>query len=84
MSFQTYLNNIQALTGKTPEAIKLDALKSKILKNGLTATEWINWLAKTYQLGRGHSMALWKYFVEKKWIKPTKTLLKPVKKNSNT
>ena len=56
MSFQTYLNNIQALTGKTPDAIKQDAIKSKILITGLTATEWITWLAKTYQLGRGHSM----------------------------
>ena len=83
MSFQTYLNNIQALTGKTPDAIKQDAIKCKILITGLTATEWITWLAKTYPLGRGHSMALWKYFVEKEWIKPTKTLLKSVKKNSN-
>lgn len=83
MSFQTYLNNIQALTGKNPDAIKQDAIKSKILITGLTATEWITWLAKTYQLGRGHSMALWKYFVEKEWIKPTKTLLKSAKKNSN-
>jgi hypothetical protein len=83
MSFQTYLNNIQELTGKTPEAIKQNAIKSKILITGLTATEWITWLAKTYHLGRGHSMALWKYFVEKEWIKPTKSLLKPMKKSSN-
>jgi len=80
MSFQTYLNNIQALTGKTPEAIKLDAEKSNLLKVGLTATEWIAWLAKTYHLGRGHSMALWKYFIEKDWIQPTSSLLKPKKK----
>ena len=38
MSFQTYLNNIQALTGKTPDAIKQDAIKSKFLITGLTAT----------------------------------------------
>ena len=81
MSFQTYLNNIQTLTGKTPDAIKLDAIKSKILKNGLTATEWIAWLAKTYNLGRGHSVALWKYFIEKDWIQPSTSLLKPKKKS---
>jgi hypothetical protein len=34
-------------------------------------------------LGRGHSMALWKYFVEKELIKPAKSLLKPMKKSSN-
>jgi hypothetical protein len=28
-------------------------------------------------------MALWKYFVEKEWIKPTKSLLKPMKKSSD-
>ena len=29
MSFQTYLNNIQALTGKTPDAIKKMQSKAK-------------------------------------------------------
>jgi hypothetical protein len=28
----------------------------------------VAWLAKEWKLGRGHSMALWKYFIEKGWI----------------
>lgn len=57
MSFQAYLNNIQAKTGKTPnDFIALAA------KKGFTSTtkagEIIAWLAADYGLGRGHAMAL--------------------------
>jgi Domain of unknown function (DUF4287) len=57
MSFQAYLDNIQAKTGKTPnELIQLAAQK------GFTSTtkagDIISWLAADYGLGRGHAMAV--------------------------
>jgi len=75
MSFQTYLDHIYQHTGETPEQIKLRAKKHGVLVSTLTATQWIEWLFKNYQLGRGYSMALWKYFVEKNWIQPSRSQL---------
>ena len=68
MSFQAYLDTIQSLTKQTPESIKIRAVKQGILAPDLKAGDWVAWLAKEWKLGRGHSMALWKYFIEKGWI----------------
>lgn len=76
MSFQAYLDNIHKQTGKTPTQIHEDAKKAKLISPSLTATGWVAWLATTYSLGRGHAMALWKYFVEKGWIQPQQSKLK--------
>ena len=76
MSFQAYIENITKITGKKPEDIYHDALTSKVINDTITATLWIDWLSKTYGLGRGHSMALWKYFIEKNWIVPKKSMIK--------
>lgn len=76
MSFQAYIDNITKATNETPTQIKDHAIRAGILNNNLTATVFCEWLAKEYQLGRGHSMALWKLFVEEHWIEPKKTRLK--------
>jgi hypothetical protein len=68
MSFQAYLDTIQSLTKQTPESIKIKAVKQGILVPDLKASVWVAWLAKEWKLGRGHSMALWKYFIEKGWV----------------
>lgn len=34
----------------------------------MKATVFTNWLKKEYQLGHGHSMAMWKYFIDQPWI----------------
>jgi hypothetical protein len=68
MSFQAYLDTIQSLTKQTPESIKIKAVKQGVLVPDLKASVWVVWLAKEWKLGRGHSMALWKYFIEKGWI----------------
>lgn len=76
MSFQAYLATILAKTGKTPEEIYEIAAGEGILKENLKATEFKTWLADRFGLGHGHSMALWKYFVDKNWIQTTHTTLK--------
>ena len=81
MSFQAYLDAIQKITKQTPEQIKRKADKDNLLTASLTATTFVDWLQQTYDLGRGHSMALWKYFIEKGWIVPAKGTSK-IKKRS--
>jgi hypothetical protein len=76
VSFQAYLDSIQRLTNKTPDMIYQEALKAWIIQDHLTATEWLQWLLNTYDLKRGHSMALWNYFIDKGWIKNKHTTIK--------
>lgn len=57
MSFQSYLDNIEAKTGKTPQQL-LDAATAKGFGKDTKAGEIIDWLKTDYDLGRGHAMAL--------------------------
>ncbi len=63
MSFQTYLDNIQAKTGHSPEQFqRLAAAKGFIDRDGLKADvkagDIIAWLKRDFALGHGHSMAI--------------------------
>ncbi len=67
MSFQAYLNNIQARTGKSPEDFKILATKKGFLENGklkttVKAGEIVAWLKKDFELGHGHAMAIYALF----------------------
>ncbi|MGH7025482.1 MAG: DUF4287 domain-containing protein [Caulobacteraceae bacterium] len=54
MSFQAYLENIQAKTGKRPEEIA-----GSVKARGLTKpSEIIAWLKSEFGLGHGHAMAI--------------------------
>ena len=54
MSFQAYLDNIQAKTGKNPQAIV-----GLVRAQGLTKPgEIVAWLKQTFGLGHGHAMAI--------------------------
>lgn len=68
MSFKAYIDNITQKTGKTPDQIRDDALSQGVIVQDMKATIFTDWLMKEYQLGHGHAMALWKYFIEHKWI----------------
>jgi hypothetical protein len=64
MSFQGYLNNIQAKTGKGPDDFKKLAEKKGFTKNGqikpgIKAGEIVTWLKEEFELGHGHSMAIY-------------------------
>jgi len=63
MSFQAYLDNIQAKTGKSPEDFKKLAAKKGFTKGsglapGIKAGEIISWLKDEFGLGHGHAMAI--------------------------
>jgi hypothetical protein len=71
MSFQAYLDNIKAKTGKTPEDFKKQLEKEKLLKSTLKASELVKWLKDKFDLGHGHSMAIWAVFKSKGWVENT-------------
>lgn len=67
MSFQAYIDNIKAKTGKTPGDFKKLAeqkgfLKNGQLKEGIKAGQIITWLKEDFDLGHGHSMAIYATF----------------------
>jgi hypothetical protein len=63
MSFQGYLDNIRAKTGKSPDDFKQLAEQKGYTENGqLKATtkagDIIKWLKDDFDLGHGHAMAI--------------------------
>jgi hypothetical protein len=69
MSFQAYLDNIQAKTGKTPEDFIRLAEEKGFIANGVItvkATEIVNWLKADFELGHGHANAIFTYFKGKR------------------
>ena len=63
MSFQAYLDNIQAKTGKTPADFKVLALAKGFasadgIAPGVKATQITDWLKAEFGLGHGHAMAI--------------------------
>jgi hypothetical protein len=72
MSFQAYVDNIHAKTGKTPEQFKALAAKAGILRPDMKASALVAWLTAEFDLGHGHSMALWAVFKDKGWVDSSK------------
>ena len=65
--FQAYIDNIKVKTGKTPADFKKLAEKKGFLQGGqlvktVKATEITNWLKEEFELGHGHSMAIYATF----------------------
>jgi hypothetical protein len=77
MSFQAYLDNIQAKTGKSPDDFRNLAEKKGFLNKGILlasvkAGEVVAWLKDDYDLGHGHAMALYALFKGVKKEEPKK------------
>ncbi|MFN0102004.1 MAG: DUF4287 domain-containing protein [Bryobacteraceae bacterium] len=62
MSFQAYIDNIKAKTGKTPEEFKALAGKQGLLKPDVKAAAIVVWLKRDFGLGHGHAMAIYATF----------------------
>jgi hypothetical protein len=63
MSFQAYIDNIQAKTGLLPADFKALAQEKGFIVDGtipktVKATEITNWLKGEFELGHGHAMAI--------------------------
>lgn len=64
MSFQGYLNTIKAKTGKGPDDFRQLAEQKGFTKKGqllntVKAGDIVKWLKEEFQLGHGHSMAIY-------------------------
>ena len=64
MSFQAYIDNIKAKTGKSVEDFKKLAdekgfLDKGKLKDTVKAGEIVAWLKEDFDLGHGHAMAIY-------------------------
>jgi hypothetical protein len=68
MSFQAYIDNIKAKTGKTPEEFGALARKAGLLGPEARAGAIVAWLKKDFALGHGHAMAIWKSFKDRGWV----------------
>lgn len=66
MTFQAYLDNIEAKTGKTPADFEKLAKKKGLLKPGVKAMVVVAWLKKDFGLGHGHAMAIYAAFKGRK------------------
>ena len=58
MSFQAYLDNIEAKTGLTPRQFIELAHEKGYDDPAVKAGVIVDWLKEDYDLGRGHAMAL--------------------------
>ena len=58
MSFQAYLDAIEAKTGRTPQQLLDEAIARGYQQPGVKAGVIVQWLADEYGLGRGHAMAM--------------------------
>ena len=63
MSFQAYIDNIRAKTGKGPEDFARMASEKGFTRDGklapgVKAGAIIDWLKDEFDLGRGHAMAI--------------------------
>jgi uncharacterized protein DUF4287/uncharacterized protein DUF5655 len=54
MSFQAYLDNVKAKTGKSPAEFAKLATQKRLTKHG----EIVRWLKSTFDLGHGHATAV--------------------------
>lgn len=64
MSFQAYLDNIQAKTGKSPDDLRhlaeqLGFVDGATIRKGVKASQIVDWLKADFGLGRGHAMAIY-------------------------
>ncbi|WP_341901038.1 DUF4287 domain-containing protein [Fluviicola taffensis] len=71
MSFQVYLDNIKAKTGKLPEEFQKLAQEKGFIKDGelladIKAGQIVAWLKEEFELGHGHAMAIYAYFKGKR------------------
>jgi hypothetical protein len=59
MTFQAYIDNIEAKTGKTPDDFRKLAEEKGLLKPDVKAGRIVEWLNEDFDLGRGHAMAIY-------------------------
>lgn len=67
MTFEAYIRNIEAKTGKTPRELRSLASAAGVLHESAKAMEIVAWLKSTFGLGHGHAMAVLESFKRQGW-----------------
>ena len=68
MTFEAYISNIRAKTGKDPKDFFDEAVRSGVLQSETKTMQFIAWLKTTSGLGHGHAMAVWEAFRRNGWV----------------
>ena len=68
MSFQAYIDNIKAKTGKTPKQLQGALKKAGLYSKDMKASVLVSFLATEFNVGHGHSMAIWAVFKKEGWV----------------
>ena len=68
MTFEAYIDNIHAKTGKWPMDFFKEAVDQGVLRPDTKTMEFVNWLKASSGLGHGHAMAVWEAFRRNGWI----------------
>ena len=68
MTFEAYINNIRAKTGKDPKDFFEEAVRSGALRPETKTMEFVAWLKSYSGLGHGHAMAVWEAFRRNGWV----------------
>jgi Domain of unknown function (DUF4287) len=68
VTFQAYLDNSKEKTGKTPADFKALAEEDGVSSPDMKAEELVVWLKERFDLGRGHTIAIWAVFKDKGWV----------------
>lgn len=67
MTFEAYIRNIEAKTGKTPGDFRTLATERWLMTNP-RALQVVAWLKQDFGLGHGHAMAIWCAFQKNGWV----------------
>jgi hypothetical protein len=68
MTFEAYMNNIRAKTGKGPKDFFDEAVQAGALGPDTRTMEFVAWLKASSGLGHGHAMAVWEAFKRHGWV----------------
>ncbi len=68
MTFEAYMNNIRAKTGKGPKEFFDEAVGAGVLRADTKTMEFVAWLKAHAGLGHGHAMAVWEAFKRNGWV----------------
>ena len=71
MSFEAYIRNIHARTGKQPRDFFEEATRKGVLRPDTRTMEFVQWLKASSGLGHGHAMAVWEAFRRNGWVART-------------
>jgi hypothetical protein len=68
VTFEAYIHNIHAKTGKTPEDFRRLAQAAGLMGADARAMQVVAWLKAEFGLGHGHAMAIWSAFQRNGWV----------------